>query len=251
MEKIDVTGKKFGKLTAIKEDTERKGRHRYIVCECDCGNIKSIRKCLLTASKVLSCGCEKYYKKISLIGETFGFLEVVQSAPTKNKQTMWLCKCNCGKFKVVRGSHLRGGEIKSCGCLRGGKRIDLTGHKYGRLLVLQEAPSKRGKTRWLCRCECGISKEIDTKHLLYENGTRSCGCLLKEHNKKHQLEYGEASFNKLFRRYAKGAKERGLQFDLIRDEFEKITKKNVIIAVLFPVAWLVERLTMEIIFIME
>ena len=30
---------------------------------------------------------------------------------------MWLCKCECGTEKNYRGSHLRSGHTKSCGCL--------------------------------------------------------------------------------------------------------------------------------------
>lgn len=47
---------RFGKLTILKDDTERKG---YIICKCDCGNIKSIRKTSLTKTKqpTMSCGC--------------------------------------------------------------------------------------------------------------------------------------------------------------------------------------------------
>lgn len=29
----------------------------------------------------------------------------------------WLCKCDCGHLKIVKGSSLRSGVIKSCGCL--------------------------------------------------------------------------------------------------------------------------------------
>ena len=28
----------------------------------------------------------------------------------------WICRCECGKLKTVRGSHLKSGNVKSCGC---------------------------------------------------------------------------------------------------------------------------------------
>jgi hypothetical protein len=46
---------------------------------------------------------------------------------------MWYCKCDCGKEKLVSGSDLYNGLIKSCGCLSkeclelGRKANDLTG----------------------------------------------------------------------------------------------------------------------------
>lgn len=54
------------------------------------------------------------------------------------------------------------------------KALDLTGQKFGKLLVLKRVPSKNNKTYWLCRCQCGIEKEIQTGHL--KSGTiSSCG----------------------------------------------------------------------------
>ncbi len=54
----------------------------------------------------------------SLCGERFGRLTVVSRAETVNGQSMWNCICDCGNQCVVRGSHLRGGKQKSCGCYR-------------------------------------------------------------------------------------------------------------------------------------
>lgn len=53
--------------------------------------------------------------------------------------------------------------------------VDLTGKTFGRLTVIKRAEN-RGKTvYWLCKCECGNTKEIMGKSL--KNGdTRSCGC---------------------------------------------------------------------------
>ena len=59
------------------------------------------------------------------------------------------------------------------------KALDLTNQKFGRLTAIQRAPSKSGKTYWLCQCDCGNQKEIQTSHLT--NGTiLSCGCLQNE-----------------------------------------------------------------------
>ena len=53
-----------------------------------------------------------------LTGQRFGRLTVVTRAKnTKNGQCRWLCKCDCGKEKIVRTTHLTSGKIKSCGCL--------------------------------------------------------------------------------------------------------------------------------------
>lgn len=57
--------------------------------------------------------------------------------------------------------------------------IDLTGHKYGRLTVLNESTPAAYPRKWDCLCECGNNKTILGASL--RNGrTQSCGCLNKE-----------------------------------------------------------------------
>ena len=51
-------------------------------------------------------------KRIKLEGETFGRLYVKEYVG----KSKYLCKCECGNEKVIRGDHLRGGVAKSCGC---------------------------------------------------------------------------------------------------------------------------------------
>lgn len=57
-----------------------------------------------------------------------------------------------------------------------GKFIDITGQRFGRLVVLEKA-EKRGKNWfWRCKCDCGQEKLIDGRNL--RGGyTKSCGCL--------------------------------------------------------------------------
>jgi hypothetical protein len=61
------------------------------------------------------------------------------------------------------------------------KKIDLTGQKFGRLTVIEEAGrDTRGNMKWLCRCECGGQANIRGDNL--RNGTStSCGCRQREH----------------------------------------------------------------------
>lgn len=56
-------------------------------------------------------------KAINLMGRKFGELIVIKrNYPNRNGQAIWLCKCNCGKEKNIRGQSLRNGNIKDCGC---------------------------------------------------------------------------------------------------------------------------------------
>lgn len=52
-----------------------------------------------------------------MTGQRFGRLEVVGRSENKRKMAMWVCRCDCGNTKVVRGTDLRSGHTQSCGCL--------------------------------------------------------------------------------------------------------------------------------------
>lgn len=105
-------------------------------------------------------------------------------------------------------------------------RLNLIGHKFGRLTVL----SYDGKQFWLCVCECGSQRSIDGGSLRY-NMTKSCGCIRDEvstarvHNimtRKNVLPQGEAAKRELYRRYASGARVRNLEFSISILDFTKL-----------------------------
>ena len=56
---------------------------------------------------------------IDLTGKNFEFLTVIERSFEKNivRRVSWRCVCKCGKETIVLGSNLKGGHVKSCGCL--------------------------------------------------------------------------------------------------------------------------------------
>ena len=55
----------------------------------------------------------------NLVGQRFGNLTVISLAPRDlwcNKNTHWVCKCDCGITKIICGESLRSGHTRSCGC---------------------------------------------------------------------------------------------------------------------------------------
>lgn len=61
-----------------------------------------------------------------------------------------------------------------------GKLIDLTGQRFGRLVVLRRAGSDSNKNAmWRCQCDCGNTVITRGKHLRCGD-TQSCGCLHQE-----------------------------------------------------------------------
>ena len=65
----DETGNIYGRLTVIKKDGKCKGGHITWFCECECGNIISVRGCDLRKGHTKSCGCyrsEKTKKRVAI-----------------------------------------------------------------------------------------------------------------------------------------------------------------------------------------
>lgn len=50
------------------------------------------------------------------IGNRYGLLTVVATAPKRGPLLAWKCLCECGGEKITTGSNLRLGLTKSCGC---------------------------------------------------------------------------------------------------------------------------------------
>lgn len=57
--------------------------------------------------------------------------------------------------------------------------VEMTGQRFGRLVVLRRDGSLRERAAWLCRCDCGAVKTLAGSHLR-KGGTVSCGCFRRE-----------------------------------------------------------------------
>lgn len=68
------------------------------------------------------------------------------------------------------------------------KALDITNQRFGKLVAIKKVASKSGKTYWLCKCDCGNEKEIQTSHLT-SGATTSCGeCFGKKALQKANIE---------------------------------------------------------------
>ena len=69
---------------------------------------------------------------------------------------------------------------------------DIIGKRFGRLVVESFAGmSEFGKSRWLCRCDCG-KVIIRKKERLSSGDTKSCGCLRSDLRALNNLTHGDA-----------------------------------------------------------
>lgn len=71
-----------------------------------------------------------------------------------------------------------------------GKKIDLTGRKFGRWTVIKEAgKSKSGDLKWKCDCDCGNVRVVSSINLR-RGLSKSCGCFKKERAKETSTTHG-------------------------------------------------------------
>ena len=141
---MNIIGERYGRLTVVGLGVLPSGREsqQYLICGCDCGNEKTIRKDKLKDGTTSSCGCfrrefisEK--ERAQLIGQVFNRLTVVSQDHVEGGDVYWNCLCICGGTAIAPTSRLKHKTkpVKSCGCLKREtdsnrfKTHGLSGHK--------------------------------------------------------------------------------------------------------------------------
>lgn len=179
----DLTGQKFGMLTALAKVPDANAKQAVWHCRCDCGNECDVNKKQLERGTIQDCGCasQKRHAESDLTGKRFGNLTVVERLTEKN----YRCICDCGNERTHFASSLLSGKATSCGCMRGKrKRQDITGMRSGMVVAIEPTDVvRRTSILWRCRCDCG--KEFLTEAYKLSSGKiQSCGCLRGVHNIK-------------------------------------------------------------------
>lgn len=126
-----------------------------------------------------------------LTGKSFNKLTVLEKTDRRaTTSILWKCLCDCGNITFVRGTSLKNGNTKSCGCLQSAllsKPLD-SNIKYGRLIILNQVKERSpsdGSIVYECLCDCG--NRINVASCRLRQGTiKSCGCLKKENGIKSQ-----------------------------------------------------------------
>ena len=60
-----------------------------------------------------------------------------------------------------------------------GEYKDLSGLRFGKLVVIERDLISKNKVKWICKCDCGNKHITDTRSLKHGR-CKSCGCLRKE-----------------------------------------------------------------------
>ena len=113
--KIDISGLKFNKLTALEFSHYDKRFYTYWKFKCDCGKEAIRQKCRVTNGKTASCGCARIKRYITQI--KFNRLTAIMPVEgVRRYEYKWLFRCDCGREKIILKSSVLAGRIVSCGC---------------------------------------------------------------------------------------------------------------------------------------
>ncbi len=97
----DLTGQKFGKLTAISRTGQTGHRGAAIwMCVCECGSTVEVESYNLRSGRVKSCGCGQHapgdYTGVRR-GDLIGVRRTGKTCICRGKeQDIWLWQCKCG-----------------------------------------------------------------------------------------------------------------------------------------------------------
>jgi len=118
-----LIGNRYNHLTVLGEAKSKYGKVHWI-CKCDCGKETIVSTSGLLSGHTKSCGCYQDIVAsdthfINLSGRKYGMLTIlerVENDPIGAPQ--YLCKCDCGNMKIIRGQSIVSGLTFSCGCLK-------------------------------------------------------------------------------------------------------------------------------------
>lgn len=130
-----------------------------------------------------------------LTGRKIGKLEVMRRVESKkgDSHSSWLCKCDCGKEKIISvRSLLNKRPVKSCGCLGRGRKIGVRGKRkflikigkqYGSWTVVSELE----KNFFSCQCKCGTTRKLQASYLSKIKSGTSCFRCTGGRSKKYSV----------------------------------------------------------------
>ena len=145
---IEMKGRTFGRLKVL-ERHHSTPKKVFWTCQCKCGQITVVDGWSLRSGETKSCGCLQCERAVEvgrkdMTGQTVNGIKVLEVDHKDNRnQLYWKCVCPyCGKIFVTRGSAIRNGHAKSCGCY--GTIVNTTHNMcYSKLYHIHQSMLKR------------------------------------------------------------------------------------------------------------
>lgn len=178
--RIDLTGQKFDKLTAVEYHDTKSGHARWR-CLCDCGAEHIILATSLKRNSSNSCTrCSKYTSYLDIaddiIGKKFGNVTVTNLYASKKYRTTYCnCICDCGNIFKTKFNHIKSGispnnpllpsSCKSCAMtFKHGYRLE-----HSMFLTILSSAKSHAKKKSL---EYNLT--VEYLHNIYQKQHKSC-----------------------------------------------------------------------------
>jgi hypothetical protein len=175
--------------------------------------------------------------KRDISGERYGRWTVLKKIGPylhrgRQKDWVYLCRCDCGTEREVKSGALSRGISKSCGCLAAHINSqnhihDLVGNRFGDWKVIERGrnratPKDQRKTYWKCQCvHCGHIKDIYAGNLTSGKSKR-CTCQIEEKAKNNV----ESFWHAMNKTYIDGAKKRNIPFSLTQEQVRLLMEQD-------------------------
>ena len=170
-----LIGQKVNNLTILSIYPDKRAAQGFVLkCRCDCGKVVDVPKAYILNNHTKSCGCRNKCDERKLIGTTKNRLTIIDAhreyrfynikklnKKKKYPVIMYKCRCKCGKMVNVSRSSFLSGKTKSCGCYNY-EYLDLTGKRFGNLLIIERSLDKNGLSCWISKCDCGRTVLVNT-----------------------------------------------------------------------------------------
>lgn len=223
--KEDLTNKTFGYLTPL---YYIKGGKWH--CKCKCGNEVDVDTRNLNSGHTKSCGCLQKEKGSQNTKDMLGYedenIKVIERADSDEQQTAkWKCLCkHCGKIFITRGSTIRNGATRSCGCVHSYNEKQITEMLLKNNIEFSTQytfPDLIGVNGGKLRFDFAILKDGKLSHLIEYNG--------KQHYEKASGSWG-SGYESLIENDARKiqyCKEHNIELRIIKYD-EKYSLKDLI-----------------------
>lgn len=148
-----------------------------------------------------------YGKFVDLTGHRFNAWTVLARLPSRGREVMYLCRCDCGLERPVLATNLRAGKSTRCKACANRARAanraagrpvvrskpvkppqpkgpppeDLTGRRFGEWTVLYFIAVTPGRQRlWKCECSCGRRGTVQAGNLRSGRSSRCKSCAARK-----------------------------------------------------------------------
>lgn len=226
----DISGMRFGRLTAVSPTKERGKRGSLVwLCRCDCGNEVCVELGQLTAGYKRSCGCLGHPPVKDFIGKKFGWLTVIEYAGKSAGMHRWKCRCDCGQEVVVGQTLLQTGKTKSCGCFRSAVYKDNLGLMEGtsvtKLRAIKKGRLIKSNTSGYNGVYFDKRRRLWIAQITFQGKTRYLGSYGQLMNAVKARQCGEEIYDEFLERVEdmernnrRNVSSKGLVFERVRKE---------------------------------